>query len=169
MTGGWRPKELDEDADLLPQPRAVDLTRDEMRVDAMLAILHEAARFRRRVTRLLRDEELTFVEWRVLRAMHRALREHRDAVSQQVVARHSEMDEGSVCVAMLRLYQRGLVDIGFDAWGWSQRILLNDEALAKLERAERAIARAPVFFRARLDSEVHDRCASERLDGYFWQ
>jgi hypothetical protein len=140
MTGGWRPKELDEDADHLPKPRAVELTRDEMKVDGMLATLHEAARFRRRAIRLLREEELTFVEWRVLRAMHRAIREFRDAVSQQVVAGYAQMDEGSVCVAMNRLGRRGLVDISFDAWGWSERILLNDAALVKLERAERVLA-----------------------------
>lgn len=144
MTGGWRPSDLEEYTHLLPKRRLAELNGDEKKVDALLATLHEAARFKRRAIRLLLELELTFVEWRVLRATQRAVLELDDAVSQQEVARYAVMDEGSVCVAMRRLYQRGLVDIGFDAWGWSERILLMQRGREKLEQAEPRIASLPM-------------------------
>jgi DNA-binding MarR family transcriptional regulator len=143
MTGGWGTRELTEEewAEWLRLPTSTELSSEEIEVDKMLAGLHEAARFRRWATRILGEYGLRFSEWRVLRATDRAQRLKRDAVSQQLIARCGAIDEGSVAAAMVRLGERGLVDVGWDPWGWSYRVIMTEEGREALTRAEGKLAR----------------------------
>lgn len=138
MTGGWRPFKDDEFPPIVL--RALARTADEAEVDALLARLHDAARFKRAVMRLLRGQGVNFVEWRVLRATQQALQATGDAVSQELVARYAAMDFGSVQKGVRRLERRGLVDISFDQWGWSQRIWMSATGTELLQRIEPLVA-----------------------------
>lgn len=141
MTGGWKPYDEDEFRVWpVPLPLQLELSDAQLKVDEMLAWLHRGARFKRAAMRVLREQGLRFTEWRVLRAMQRLHGELRDAVSQQAVAKRAEMDEGSVCEVMHRLHRRGLADIGFDQWGWAQRIVVTTHGEETLRDAEERIA-----------------------------
>jgi DNA-binding MarR family transcriptional regulator len=143
MTGGWSPFK-DEESPVRIGIRKVERSDDELRVDELLAVLREGARFRRRATQLLRDEGLSFVEWRVLRATSQARDEQNDAVSQQAVAQFASIDASSVQKGMRRLESRSLVDIGFDQYGWAQRIVVTQKGRELLRRIESLIARVGV-------------------------
>jgi len=119
----------------------VALSEDEKRVDAMLALFCEGARFRRNAIRLLREYGLTFAQWRVLRTTQRVEKELRDAVSQQAVGQRAGIDDGTVSTAMDELYRRGLVDVSFDALGWSHRIIVTGKGEQIVAATESRFAR----------------------------
>ena len=54
------------------------------------------------------------------------------------------MDVGSTQKGMRRLELRGLVDIGFDQYGWAQRIVVTSRGRQVLQRVESLVAQVGV-------------------------
>ena len=138
MTGGrMRAEQWD-----CPQSRRVAVARseDERGVDLALQAWLRAMRFSRRAGVALRPCGLSFALFRVLETTERLQREMRDAVSQQEVARECSLAKSSTCSLMRLLEKRALVDIGFDQWGFAQRIIVTKRGHAVLANARPAIA-----------------------------
>lgn len=141
MTGGRRrynETDLYQFERELKDRRRLVLNADEAAADEAMAVWSRAARFRRRVQRELRPLDLTFAQWRLLDAVDRLVRERSDAVSQQDLAKRTDMDESTASAVMARLRDKGLVSYDLDAWGLCYRVLLCDGA-KKLLRAARRI------------------------------
>ena len=122
--------------------RKVVRLQDEAYVDQVLQAWVRVMRFERQVSEALRAHGLSFALFRVLEATDRSVRELGDAVSQQDVVQACTLGKSSVCSLMRTLERRGLVDIGFDQWGFAQRILLTISGEASLAGARRAVLQA---------------------------
>jgi DNA-binding MarR family transcriptional regulator len=122
--------------------RKVVRSQDEAYVDQVLRAWVRVMRFGRRVGEALRAHGLSFALFRVLEATDRSIREMGDAVSQRDVVQACGLAKSSVCSLMRTLERRGLVDIGFDQWGFAQRIGLTTAGEASLAGARRAVLQA---------------------------
>lgn len=164
MSGGWGTRELDDEQweEWLTLPSTTELSADEVEVDGKLAVLHDGARFRRWATRILGEQGLRFSEWRVLRATDRAQRLKRDAVSQQHIAQCAAMDESGVAAVMARLRERHFVDIGPDAWGWSNRVIMTKAGREALRSVEGKLARGGPSRDGRSDHTARKRLRGSR-------
>jgi hypothetical protein len=116
--------------------------QDEAYVDQVLQAWVRVMRFERQVGAALRAHGLSFALFRVLEATDRSVREMAGAVSQQDVVKACLLGKSSVCSLMRTLERRGLVDIGFDQWGFAQRILLTTAGEASLAGARHAVLQA---------------------------
>lgn len=106
----------------------------------------EACRWRREVERRLKATGLTFTQWLVLDATSRLIRESKDAVNQNDVARRTELDRMTVSQVMTTLAKRGHVDRDTDMVGRGYRIWVTakgDKALALAEDAVTGPRRPP--------------------------
>jgi DNA-binding MarR family transcriptional regulator len=171
MTGGWRPF-TDDDIWVCPiGHQEWKPTEADRRLDEVLGAWAAAALFRRLALRALRRHGLTFAQWRVLQATERLVREKDDAVSQLAIARRIESDEGTVSKVVARLMDKGLLDVGPDAWGWSYRILVTSwgEQALKASYEDIMHAAALAFGAPAAKSKVGDGGSTERLDGDFGQ
>ena len=140
MTGGRMGAEQRE---YPPSPRLeIVRSEDEQYVDQVLGAWLRVMRFARQVSTALRSHGLSFALFRVLEATDRSQRERRDAVSQQDVVLACKLGKSSVCSLMRTLERRGLVDIGFDQWGFAHRIILTNSGRAALAGARRAVLTA---------------------------
>jgi DNA-binding MarR family transcriptional regulator len=81
-----------------------------------------AFRWRRAVEGELAGVGLTLTQWLVLQATDELARETGDAVNQNAVAKHTELDRMTVSQVMTTLARRDLVDRRRDASGRGYRI-----------------------------------------------
>jgi DNA-binding MarR family transcriptional regulator len=100
-----------------------------------------AWRWRRAVEAELRPLGLTFPQWLVLEATQDLVREQRDAVTQVVVARRMELDQGTTSLIMKALAKGGLVDRSPDASGGAYRIIVTREGRRRLRQAVECVER----------------------------
>lgn len=132
MTGGrHRIREDELPCPYFPPP-PLALSDAEVRADQVLAAWKKAARLRRQANLALGVKGISFSRWRVLHAVDRLERQTGDAVSQLDVVRHTEMDMNTVSAVMRRLAHDDLVSCGFDAWGFSHRIVVTSLGLQLL-------------------------------------
>jgi DNA-binding MarR family transcriptional regulator len=94
-----------------------------------------AYRWRRSVEAELADVDLTLTQWLVLHALDDLVRETGDAVNQNAVAKHTELDRMTVSQVMTTLSRRDLVDRGPDASGRGYRISITKEGRKALRLA----------------------------------
>jgi DNA-binding MarR family transcriptional regulator len=101
--------------------------------------------WRREAEKGLAGVELTLTQWIVLDATRALVQSTRDAVSQNDVALHTEIDRMTVSQVMRNLDSAGLVDRGPDMHGRAYRILVTDkgdraakQGAARLETASAA-------------------------------
>jgi hypothetical protein len=145
----------------LPTPRrvAVERSAEERELDAVLAIEARVRAFRRAVEPALRSLGLSLNAFQVLEGTDRLERELRDAVSQQDVARECGLGKSLISKHMRELHRRRLVDIGFDQWGYAQRIILSGTGTRSLATARRAIVVAAREARLLEPRETSERSA----------
>lgn len=122
--------------------RRLELSTDEQSLDAVIAAWLRAARFRRLAQVGLREQDLTFAQWRVLSAIDRLVREKEDAVSQLELATRTEMDANTTSAVVGKLMKKGLVSFDLDAWGSAYRLLLSDAGEAALGKGRQVVLRA---------------------------
>jgi DNA-binding MarR family transcriptional regulator len=103
----------------------------------------QAWRWRRLVEAELRPLGLTFTQWFVLEATWHQVREHGDAVSQNLVAERTELDRTTTSQVMRALDKLGLVDRGPDFSGPGFRIVLSTAGTRLLRQANARIEALP--------------------------
>lgn len=99
----------------------------------------EACRWRRVVERRLRAVGLTFAQWLVLDATNALIRETKDAVNQNDVARRTELDRMTVSQVMRTLAKQGHVDRDTDMIGRGYRIWVTSKGEKTLALAENCV------------------------------
>lgn len=103
-------------------------------------------RWRRQVEAELAETGFTFTQWLVLDATNAAIAETGDAVSQNTVAAHADIDKMTVSQVMRTLEDRGLVDRGPNSEGPAYRIWVTNKGRRALQegraRVEAASARS---------------------------
>jgi MarR family transcriptional regulator, organic hydroperoxide resistance regulator len=102
-----------------------------------------AWRWRRAVEAEVRPLGLTFTQWWVLDATQHQVREHDDAVSQNLVAEHTELDRTTTSQVMRTLEKLGMVDRGPDVSGPAYRIILTRKGQRLLQQANERVAALP--------------------------
>ena len=93
---------------------------------------------------------MSFAEWHVLEVTDRLIREKDEPVSQLEVSRRTELSKSSVSELIHALRRHGLVDVGPDQWGVSDRILIaqkGEQLLVALRQELGEVARALVSTR----------------------
>jgi DNA-binding MarR family transcriptional regulator len=93
-----------------------------------------AARWRRRVERSLKGSGLTFREWLVLDAASFLVEETGDAVSQNQVASHLELERQAISEVIRPLEKMDLVSRGPAMSGKAWRVFVTAEGWALLRR-----------------------------------
>lgn len=91
-----------------------------------------ARRWRRRVEVVIADSGLKFFEWLVLDALRLLIEATDDAVIQNDLALHLELDRNTVSRAVTALAEAGYVSRGIDVTGRAWRLWLTDEGEAIL-------------------------------------
>jgi DNA-binding MarR family transcriptional regulator len=142
MTGGkQRCWEHEEYLAITPRYVPVPPNEPEAACDDALEAYRKAQAFELAAQEALREEDLTWTEWRILHAAATAIRLSGDAVSQLDIARRAQLSAASVSRHAWRLQGRGLLDAAPDCMGFAYRILVTDDAKAKLAVTRVAVAR----------------------------
>jgi DNA-binding MarR family transcriptional regulator len=112
----------------IPKP----LLSDEKAAEEVLERWARAAKFRRRVNRVLKARGATLSQWRMLHAAERLVEETGEMVSQLDIARRAGMDANTVSALTFRLGEKGWLSWGTDCYDFAYRIFVTDEGKALL-------------------------------------
>jgi hypothetical protein len=141
MTGGRLNAEQREEPPRQSRPK-LRLLEGEGEVESALRSWGAATKFRARAAALLRPYGVTFALFRVLHVTFRLQRELGDAVSQRDVAVACALHWSTICPLIRGLEARRLLDIGYDQWGYAQRIVVTRWGSDLLASSRGALAKA---------------------------
>jgi Mn-dependent DtxR family transcriptional regulator len=103
------------------------LSEEELRWDEAMLVWRRARLFEQRAKRVTSAFKISFARWEALEVADRLIRERHDLVSQLDVATRAGLAKATVSDSMRRMMRDGLVDIGPDRWGMSDRILVTEK------------------------------------------
>jgi DNA-binding MarR family transcriptional regulator len=109
----------------------------------------EAMGWRREVERELSELGLTLAQWTVLDATRDLTASTEDAVSQNDVAVHTDIDRMTISQVMRNLSDRGLVSRGPDASGRAYRIWLSKKGELAVMRGAQCVEKVSAAWLAR--------------------
>lgn len=141
MTGG-RQRCLEEEEWQSISPRYVPAPPDpdEEACATALERWQTARAFEERVAQVLREQDLSFTEWRILHAAAQAIRLTGDAVSQLAIAKQARLSKSTLSKHAWDMQSRGLLDAAPDFMGFAYRTLVTRKARTKLAAARAVIA-----------------------------